>query len=225
SFVFEPASLLVGKFESGTVVDGRQSAGQLALAAALQLLRRFITRIEPARSFQLLGNRVIAGHARRLALLAVPDQAQPLEILADSLSKLLGRALDVGVVEAENEGAAMPARKEPVQHGGTHVADMKAASRAWGKTDGYSHSDFGLATRATGTLHRTSPQANAAESRVAHVRNRSYRPRSTSTRIRMMMYHSSLWLVRVESRSAMVSAVSRITSSFWPMARARTARS
>src|SRR5690606_17639065 len=142
-FGFELAALLIGKLQSSAIVDGWQSPGKLTLAAALQLLSRFITRIEPARSLQLLGNRVIAGRARRLALLAVPGQPQPLEILADSLRKLLGRALDVGVVEAEDESAAMPPRKEPVQHGGAHVADMKAAGRAPGETDGYGHSDSG----------------------------------------------------------------------------------
>ena len=37
----------------------------------------------------------------------------------------------------------------------------------------------------------------------------------------MMIYISSRWLVRVDRSSAIVSAVSRMTSSFWPIARAR----
>src|SRR5690606_40630470 len=110
SFGFELAALLVGQLQSSAVVDGRQAAGQLPLTPPLQLLRRFIAGIEPSRPLQLLGDLVIAGRPRRLTLLPIPSEAQPLEILADSLSKLLGRALDVGVVEAENEGAAMPAR-------------------------------------------------------------------------------------------------------------------
>jgi hypothetical protein len=68
----------------------------------------------------------IAVQTVRRAELAVPVEAQPAEILLDGARELLGRALGVRVVEAEDELAARVPCVKPVDERGACVAEMKA---------------------------------------------------------------------------------------------------
>jgi hypothetical protein len=92
---------------------------ELALAAALQLIRRFVAGIEPARGFQRLDRRRISGEALRLARLDVPIEPQPAQIFANAFDILLTRPLKIGIVETQQESAAIAPREQPVQQRGT----------------------------------------------------------------------------------------------------------
>ena len=53
---FKLRALIARDSQSGAIVDGRHSAGELALAAEIQLLRGFVGRIEPPGGDQLVVN-------------------------------------------------------------------------------------------------------------------------------------------------------------------------
>ena len=76
----EPLALGIVELEAGTVVDGRQTARELALALAVELVLGLVAGIEPAPLFQALGRRLVARHARRLTLLALPGEPEPGEV-------------------------------------------------------------------------------------------------------------------------------------------------
>ncbi len=46
-----------------------------------------------------------------------------------------GRALDVGILDAQHEDAAMPAREQPVEKRGAGAADVEIAGRRGRETD------------------------------------------------------------------------------------------
>jgi len=49
---FEALALLVGELQGGAIVDRRQAAGELALAAELEFLGGLVGRVEPPRLAQ-----------------------------------------------------------------------------------------------------------------------------------------------------------------------------
>ena len=60
----------------------------------------------------------------------VPVQAEPAEIAEDRRFRHVGRALDVGVLDAKDERAAVAAREEPIEQRRAGVADMQMPGRA-----------------------------------------------------------------------------------------------
>jgi hypothetical protein len=71
----------------------------------------------------------------RLARLPVPVEAEPAEIGLDRLGEFLRRARRIGVVEAENQGAARFPGEEPVDERGTGVAEVETPGRARRETE------------------------------------------------------------------------------------------
>src|SRR5207248_690511 len=63
----------------------------------------------------------------------VPVDAEPAEAVEDRLEGLGDVALLVGVVDAEDEPAAVAAGEEPVEQGRPHAADVQVARRAGGE--------------------------------------------------------------------------------------------
>ena len=59
--------------------------------------------------------------------------AEPAEAVEDRLQRLGAVALGVGVVDAQDELAAVPAREQPVEQGGADAADVQVAGRARGE--------------------------------------------------------------------------------------------
>src|SRR5205085_1397673 len=78
--------------------------------------------------------------------LGLPDhpvrhQPQPGQVLMNCGIELQRRALAVGVVNPEDERAAiLPSEQEVVQRG-TDIADMQPARRRWRKAGDYAHRD------------------------------------------------------------------------------------
>ena len=121
--------------ERGAVIDGRRAARDLQTALALQFLRRLITGIEPTRRLERFGGMGIEVEALRLAHLGVGRDAQPSKIDLNGLRVFFFRALKIGVVETQDEHAAMFAGEEIVQQRRARVADMNASGRRRGEAD------------------------------------------------------------------------------------------
>ena len=66
-------------------------------------------------------------------MLLVGSEAEPGEIGADRLGMLLAAALAVGIVEPQDEAAAMLPRPQPVVQRRADIADMEPAGRRRGE--------------------------------------------------------------------------------------------
>src|SRR5215472_3333688 len=60
----------------------------------------------------------------------VPQKAQPAEAMQDGRERGLEVALLIGVVDAQEVAAAVPARKQPVEQRRAHAPDVEEAGRA-----------------------------------------------------------------------------------------------
>ena len=85
AFCFQLRPIPVGERKRRPVIDGRQAAPGLRLALHLQLFRRFITGIEQPFRLQFFRRLVIFGHAVRLAVEDVMDEAEPAQIFHDAM--------------------------------------------------------------------------------------------------------------------------------------------
>jgi len=70
-----------------------------------------------------------------LLVLFVPCEAQPVESLKDGLDASLSVALDISVIQAQDEGAVIVAGKEPIEDEGARSAHVQVAGGRRGKTD------------------------------------------------------------------------------------------
>ncbi len=126
---FEPRPLLGRELERGAVIDRRQAARELEPAAALEFLARLVAGIEAARRLQPVRRRRIDLQPLRLPRHHVGHDPEPGEILLRRIGEGPPRALRIGIVEAEDEAAAGPAREERVEERGARIADMDEARR------------------------------------------------------------------------------------------------
>ena len=67
----------------------------------------------------------------------VPMQPHPAQILEDGLFGFGRRTLPIGVFDAEDEGAVLPARQQPVEERGARVADVQVTG--WGRGEANAH--------------------------------------------------------------------------------------
>ena len=70
-----------------------------------------------------------------LAILLVPTEIEPAQALEDGIERGLGIALDVGVVDAQDHGAAVVAGVEPVEDEGARAPDVQKAGGRRRKTN------------------------------------------------------------------------------------------
>ena len=94
----------------------------------------------------LAGGQHLAGHlgvtrrARELiGDVAVPLQAEPRQAVEDRGDRGLGGAGAVGVLDAQQELAAVVAREQPVEERGARAADMQEAGRRGGEAGDDGH--------------------------------------------------------------------------------------
>ena len=116
------------------------AAGRLAHLG--EFLRAGVAAIGLAGGEQLLGDLAVARGARELEDdLAVPGEPQPGQAVEDGGDGGGGRALAVGVLDAQQHLAAVPARIEPVEQRGAAAADMEEAGGRGRKAgdDGLGH--------------------------------------------------------------------------------------
>ena len=77
----------------------------------------------------------------------VPVEPEPLERVEDVADVLLGGAVAVGVLDAEDERSAVMAREEPVEERGAGAADVEIAGGRRSEADAGSHREEKLAVR------------------------------------------------------------------------------
>ena len=123
-------TLLGRELEHGAVIDG----GLVALGALVPLGGEFLlgleAGVEAAGGFQLLGRGGVEGQAVGLVVGLVPGEAHPGEVVGDGVGVLGAVALPIGVVEAEEEGAAVALGEEVVGERDAGVADVEEAGGA-----------------------------------------------------------------------------------------------
>ena len=135
AFAFEPRAIGVAELERGAVVDRRAALRQQALALELELLRRLVAGIEAADGDQPVAGRVVVRQPVHLPLLARPIEAEPGKVALDRGFVLGLAALPVGVVEAQDEGAAVPLGEQPIEQRRAHVPHVQEPGRAGRKAD------------------------------------------------------------------------------------------
>ncbi len=128
--------------ERSAVVDRRLAGGDLALAAAVEFQLGFVAGIEPARGLQSVGGGLMRGHALGLTGEEIVRDAEPAEVFDDGGFVFGLGAFGVGIVDAQQELAAVLLREEEVEQRRARIADMQQAGGRWGKADnGVSHGD------------------------------------------------------------------------------------
>ncbi len=131
--------LLRGELQRRAVVDWRLVLCELALAPPVKLIRRFITRIEPASRAQLLGRRIVLRRPLRLLGKEIVLQPQPSQVGIDPLRERLRRPVSVRIVEAKQKLAARLAREQIVGERRANIADVNLACRAGGEANNRCH--------------------------------------------------------------------------------------
>ncbi len=112
------------------------------LALGVELLGRAVAVVRAAGLHQPRGRRPVQIEALGLAIAGrrrplVPVEAEPPERVDDELDVLVGRARAVGVLDAQDEDAAVVAREQPVEQRRAGAADVQVAGRA--RREPYAH--------------------------------------------------------------------------------------
>ena len=85
---------------------------------------------------QFFGRRSIEGKPLGLKEWSlVPLHAEPAHAIEDALHHILGRSLEIGILDAQNEGATGVPGKEPVEEGSARAAYMQIAGRRGRETN------------------------------------------------------------------------------------------
>ena len=108
------------------VVAHRAALEPRLLAHLVELLGARVAAVGGAARQHLIDHLAMTPGAAELAhRLAVPMQAEPGEAVEDGVDRGLGRALAVGVLDAQEEGPAEAAGVEPVEQGRARSADVQ----------------------------------------------------------------------------------------------------
>ena len=130
----------------GDLVGGQRAAGAVVAPGAAGLLRRVALRFQLFRRAVAVVRAALRDEARRHRAIAieplglkvrtvraadlralVPVETEPAQAVENALDHVRRRALDVGVLDAQDEDAAVPAREEPVEERGAGAADVQVA--------------------------------------------------------------------------------------------------
>ena len=110
--------------------NGRRSAWACSRCAASSSWRH-VAAIGVAALEQLVRDLGVARPELRLVIfVAVPIEAEPAHPVEDRVDRLLGRAGLVGVLDAQQEFAAVVAGEQPVEQRRARAADVQEAGRA-----------------------------------------------------------------------------------------------
>ncbi len=127
-------------------VARRTSVRDRVLTLGVELRRRAETVVRVVRAEQLLRVRLIEVQPLGLPVRPVPAadvrpliplEAQPAQIADNRRLRLARRALDVGVLDAQDDGAAGTAREQPVEQRRPRVADVELTGGARCKTQSH----------------------------------------------------------------------------------------
>ena len=131
----EPGAVGLGQRQRGAVVDRRHAPAEQDLALELQLLRRLIGRIDPARPRAAARAPLHSGRTGRTGGAPRPAvEAEPGEIVADR-RRQIPRSLRSRSVSSmpQEEAPALLARPQPIVQRRADIADMEPAGRRGGE--------------------------------------------------------------------------------------------
>ena len=100
-----------GRVGGLALVDRRQAAAEQDLAAQVEFFGGFVAGVDAARRLEPVELALVEGKALGLANDAVGGEAEPGEVGVDRVDERFGRALGVGVVDAQQELAAVGAAR------------------------------------------------------------------------------------------------------------------
>ena len=126
---------LGGQRQGCTVIDRRQAARLQALAAPVELVGGFVSRVEPATLLQSFGRRGIERRPFGLPHDEIRNHAEPFEIVRDRLGVFDAGALGVRIVEAQHEAPVAGLGEKIVQQCRPGIADMDAPGGRRGEAD------------------------------------------------------------------------------------------
>src|SRR6266542_342827 len=163
-----PARLLGRQRPAGAAIARRPCRREIRLALGVELLRGTEAEVRVPAGHELVGVRRIEVEPLGLAIRPVqaadvrplvPVQAEPSKILEDAVLRLARGAFGVGVLDAEDEGAVLPVRKQPVEQRRAGVAHVQLAGGAGCETN--SHQSL-IPDPESGIIDRRSATACAA---------------------------------------------------------------
>ena len=122
------------------VIKAGAPGGERLHAHRLELLGRAPAAIGEALGKQLRGDLGVTRRARELVhRLAVPEELEPAQAVEDRLHRRLGRPRAVGVLDAQDEPAAVMAGIEPVEQRRAGAADVEESGGRGGETGYHCH--------------------------------------------------------------------------------------
>src|SRR6185436_9120726 len=143
--VFHPAArLLAGEMAAAPAVFRRQPCPQRVVALLLEVFFRAEAVVRLAARHQLHRMRAVDVQPLGLPVRAmiatgvrtlIPVESEPAQIVERRALGLLGRARDVGVLDAKDERTARAAGEQPVEERGARVADVQLSGGAWSESE------------------------------------------------------------------------------------------
>ncbi len=131
---------------AGAGVARRPAVRERVLALGVELRGRTEAVVRGSRAEQLRGVRLIEMQPLRLPVRTVraadvgpfvPVEPEPAQVAHDRGLRLARRSLDVGVLDAQDEGAAGAAREQPVEQRRAGVADVQLPGGAGSEADSH----------------------------------------------------------------------------------------
>ena len=157
---FRLGPLLGRELQHGAVIQWRLVAFDTHFSLGRQFLLAFEAGVEPSACLQSVGRRLVLRHPVRLPERFVPMQAEPVQVMADRLLVFRLAAPGIGVVDPEQEVAAMPPGQQVVGQRHPRVARMQQARGARREAQPHASSSSGTCSR--GSIVRQSRSAIAA---------------------------------------------------------------
>src|SRR6202008_3712889 len=114
----------------GAVIARLLAPGALLCSQSVEILFRHVVAVRVPRDDEPLGHFLVAREGLHLEERAlVPVDPEPLQAVEDRVDRFARRALEVGVLDAQHERAAVAPRVSPGEKRGARAADMQVARR------------------------------------------------------------------------------------------------
>ena len=151
-----PRAFLARNLPASAFIARRAALCGRSRAALLQFRLGAEAIVGMSGSQQLRG--ALAIHFHTLGLVVgtlIPIEAEPAHALQDAVNHLRGRALEIGVLNAQDERAAMMAGEQPVEQRGARAAHVQVSGGRGRETDAWAGGPRGGRTEGGGHYERS----------------------------------------------------------------------
>ena len=153
-----PRTLLARNLPAGAFITRRTALGGSSRAALLQFRLGAETIVGMSGGQQLRGALAIHFHALGLMVgTLVPVEAEPAHALQDAVNHLRGRALEIGVLNAQDQRAAVMASEQPVEQRGARAAHVQVSGGRGREADAWAGGRGGGRAEGGGHYERSCP--------------------------------------------------------------------